>query len=45
MTEGSELKAQLKYQKAKLKDKLKAKLKVKNEEQVKLHHLVKFYMN
>jgi hypothetical protein len=39
----SELKAQLKHLKVELKDKLKAELQVKSEEQVTLHHLVKFY--
>jgi hypothetical protein len=42
-TEVSKLKAQLKHQKVEWKDQLKAKLQVKNEQQVKLHHLVKFY--
>jgi hypothetical protein len=43
MTEVSDLKAQLKHQKVESKDELKAELHVKSEEQVKLHHLVKFY--
>jgi hypothetical protein len=39
----SKLKAQLKHQTVKSKDELKAKLQVKSEEQVRLHHLIKFY--